>query len=70
MATPSSILAWKIPQTEEPARLSSMGVPKSWTQLSACAHTHTASGILALETQFRGKGLDAEMLSVVPGEGN
>ena len=25
MATPSSILAWKIPRTEEPGRLQSMG---------------------------------------------
>ena len=26
MATHSSILAWKIPQTEEPGRLQSMGI--------------------------------------------
>ena len=31
MATPSSILAWRIPWTEEPGRLWSMGVSKSWT---------------------------------------
>ena len=29
MATHSSILAWKIPQTEEPGRLQSMGLQKS-----------------------------------------
>ena len=34
MATHSSILARRIPQTEEPGRLQSMGVTKSWTQLS------------------------------------
>ena len=34
MATHSSILAWKIPWTEEPGRLQSMGVAKSWTLLS------------------------------------
>ena len=35
MATHSSILAWKIPWTEEPGRLQSVrGVAKSWTQLS------------------------------------
>ena len=28
MATYSSILAWKIPWTEEPGRLQSMGLPK------------------------------------------
>ena len=31
MATHSSILAWKIPWTEEPGRLQSHGVAKSWT---------------------------------------
>ena len=31
MATHSSILAWEIPQTEEPDRLKSMGSPKSRT---------------------------------------
>ena len=34
MATHSSILAWRIPQTEEPGGLQSTGVPKSLTQLS------------------------------------
>ena len=31
MATHSSILAWKIPWTEEPGGLQSMGSQKSWT---------------------------------------
>ena len=34
MATHSSILAWRIPQTEEPGGLRSIGVAKSWTRLS------------------------------------
>ena len=34
MATHSSTFAWKIPWTEEPGRLQSMGVAKSWTRLS------------------------------------
>ena len=34
MATHSSALAWKIPWTEEPGRLHSMGVAKSWTRVS------------------------------------
>ena len=34
MAPHSSTLAWKIPWTEEPGRLRSMGISKSWTQLS------------------------------------
>ena len=33
MATHSSALAWRIPGTEEPGRLQSMGVTKSQTQL-------------------------------------
>ena len=33
MATHSSTLAWKIPWSEEPGRLQSMG-SQSWTQLS------------------------------------
>ena len=32
MATHFSILAWRIPWTEEPARLQSIGL-QSWTQL-------------------------------------
>jgi len=31
---PLRILAWKIPWTEEPGGLQSMGSQKSWTQLS------------------------------------
>ena len=34
MATHSCILAWEIPWTEEPGRLQSMGLQKSWTQLT------------------------------------
>ena len=34
MATPSSVLAWRIPWTEEPGGLQSMGSLKSWTRLS------------------------------------
>ena len=34
MATDSNILAWKIPKTEKPGGLQSMGVTKSRTRLS------------------------------------
>ena len=34
IGTHSSILAWEIPLTEKPGRLQSMGLQKSWTQLS------------------------------------
>ena len=33
-ATHSSILAWRLPWTEEPGGLQSMGSQRSWTQLS------------------------------------
>ena len=34
METHSSILGWKIPRTEEPGKLQSMGLQKGQTQLS------------------------------------
>ena len=40
MATHSNILAWRIPRTEEPGRIQSMG-SQSWTRLSD-SHTHAA----------------------------
>ena len=39
MATHSSILAWRIPWTEEPAGLQSTR-PQSWTRLTLCAYVH------------------------------
>ena len=40
MAIHSSTLAWKIPWTEEPSRLQSMG-SQSWTRLSDFTHSLT-----------------------------
>ena len=40
MATHSSILAWKVPWTEESGRLQSMGLQRSQTQLSDLAQMH------------------------------
>ena len=42
MTTHSSILAWKIPWTEKPGKLQSMGLQKSQTLLSMYACTHFA----------------------------
>ena len=39
MATHSSILAWKIPWTEEPGRLQSVGSQRVKTQVGTCTHT-------------------------------
>ena len=47
MATHSSILAWRIPWTEEPGGLESIGVTKRWMQLSdrtELLHYLTCSG--------------------------
>ena len=46
IATHSNILAWKIPWTEEPGWLQSMGSPKSWTQLSDLAHNQNINKIV------------------------
>ena len=42
MATHFSILTWKIPWTEEPGGLQSMGLQKSQTQHDATEHNTTA----------------------------
>ena len=39
MASHSRILAWRIPWTEEPGGLQSMGAAESWTQLSESTAT-------------------------------
>ena len=46
MATHCSTLAWKIPWTEQPSRLQSMGVTKSRTQLSNFTFHFSLSFIL------------------------
>ena len=53
IATHSSIFAWKIPWTENPGGLKSMGSQKSWTQPSthACKYVNTASSQVALEVK-------------------
>ena len=61
MTTHSSILSWRIPQTEEPGRLHR--VTKSQTQLSNSAHSiHTAvARIISLYLQ------PTEYLLIIPG---
>ena len=38
MATHSSILPWRIPWTEEPGRLESMGLHREQLSMHACMH--------------------------------
>ena len=45
MATHSSILAWRIPWTEEPGGLQFMGLLKSHTWFSNNTHTHPTSSL-------------------------
>ena len=40
MATHASILAWRIPWTEEPGRLQTMGLQKSQMRLSNYTHIY------------------------------
>ena len=46
MAVLSSILAWRIPQTEEPGGLQSMGLQRVGHD---CAHTHTHTHPMGLQ---------------------
>ena len=43
MATHSSIFAWKIPRTEEPGRLQSMGLQRVGHKLSVYQYIHVSS---------------------------
>ena len=52
MANYSSILAWKIPWTEEPGRLQSMGL-QSWTRLSDFTSLHFTSNHLLVQLTFK-----------------
>jgi len=48
MATHSSILAWKIPWTEEPGGLQVQGIAKSQTQLSNFTFTFFLSSLVCV----------------------
>ena len=64
MANHSTVLAWKISQTEEPGGPQPMEVTKSWTQLSmnahACIHTHTHTHTHILHSPIGGSSLRKE----------
>ena len=61
MATHSSILAWKIPWTEEPGRLQSIG-SQSRTQLNDFTHSLTHSTPFELRKVSSGPDLHTEVL--------
>ena len=59
MATHSSILAWRIPWTEEPGGLQSMGVTESDTTKQLLhTHTHTHTVNLPLYSTKKSKGTE------------
>ena len=53
MATDSSILAWRIPRTEEPGRLQSMG-SQSWTRLKQLSTMRVTKIKKDLSQNFQG----------------
>ena len=62
MATHSSFLSWRIPWTEEPDGLRSVGSQKSWALLSpegihTHTHTHTHTYTLSLGLAIRTEDL-------------
>ena len=73
MAVHSSILAWRIPWTEEPSKLQIHGVTKSQTRLSD-SHTHSLDGTMVKSLPANaGDGRDAGLIpgsGRSPGEGN
>jgi len=64
MATHSSILAWKIPWTEEPGGLESMGLQKHGHNLATKAPPQRAIRILNKRTGPNLEGMDRELEKV------
>ena len=55
MATHSSVLAWRIPETEEPGGLPSMGLHRvghDWNNLSVAAAAQSKRDLRATATNF------------------
>ena len=66
MATHSSILAWKIPWTEEPGSLQSIG-SQGWPQLSNLAHT--ASLVMLVVKNLPADARYIRDVDLIPGSG-
>ena len=52
MATHSSVLAWRIPGTEEPSGLPSMGSQRIKSDLAAAAAAAAARGAMGIITEI------------------
>ena len=72
MAPHSSTFAWKIPWTEDPGRLQSMG-SQSWTQLSdftfTFIHPSEASQVTLMVKNQVANAEDARYVGLIPGLG-
>ena len=55
MAAHSSILAWRIPQTEEPGGLQSMGLQRGRQDWATNTHTHTKHHSSCNDNRWEGK---------------
>ena len=65
MATCSSLLAWKIPQTEEPGRLQSLGTQR---QIQLSTHAHINCSLVSLPPVTRRPGLMVTGIAQLRGE--
>ena len=63
LATHSSILAWRIPWTEEPGGLQSVGWQRAGHNWVTNTHTHTHTHTQILTVQYRGGLLKHKMLT-------
>ena len=54
MATHSSVLGWRIPWTEEPGGLQSIGLHRSWTQLKR----------LSTHAQYKTRPIQADKIAI------
>ena len=74
MATHSSVLAWRIPGTEEPSGLSSLGshrVGHDWSDLAAAAAYRQNSNLLGLFIQLKSMNKSSQQiyaLSTITGD--
>ena len=64
MATHSSILAWKIPWTEEPGGLQFMGSQKVKTAERLSTHTHTHTSMVYPNLQIHPTRFSRRVLAV------
>ena len=68
MTTHSSIFSWRIPWTEEPGRLQSVGLQRVGHNWATNTHTHTHTHTLTLQCSGTGSITGRELKSCMPSE--